>query len=1134
MHILIQRKFFSDLFSIIKNPNENYKYIFTYIVQNSTNYYLVYKIGYFSPRFITEKDISIKVSKRRCATCFLTEQLKHICFFESESKEFKTMVHNIDFETSGIESIIYTPKNSSEVGGEKQFFKGIHLKKEIGFFIYYKEKADFPTISLYSCNSDLLMVPYSNFKDITFEKGTYKKDNVINDIIKLNDDQICFVSTDNSKHYFNIIVYSLYNDDKSMKISHYILEMWQSHNHKIFSTIKINLYKQFLSIAYSHCPQVDCSSDGRDEHHCSLIILGYPNSTESSLDVIPELYNNNKNLENDYCFYFENKTYIENNLFGLVVKGVKIINYPKDEIILKNSSSFDAIQNDTIVLKDECVTLSFPTHDNDNYEVKNYIIEIAYVLTEPSYNYKNAYINDTETFGENIENEEQYYLHHDFFGKHTQFTLNINNKLTTNCEDYCLLCYFNNKSCIACMYDYGIKDNEKICYPKPTKPTEYIEADNNSGKIENIYECTKDEILNDECNNKLTSEQIGDIYSFLSTKINKDSNELIKTENAIFQISTLEEQKNNNDPDTSSIDIGDCEKILKEKEGLGEGEDEDLIIFKIDIKSEDLSKTYVQYEIYNPRNLSLISLDECKGSSISISVPVNLDESTISIYDNLQKSGYNLFNLNDSFYNDICSTYTTEDGTDLTLSDRKNLIYNNNANTSMCQEGCTFQSYDISTKKSECSCNVQDSKTVTDITKLNFDEYGIKDAFFHTLNNSNFRVLKCYKLVFSKNGQKNNIGSYIMSGICFLFIVLMIIYIFNDHLKINTYIKNILISKINSINLQRKNSDFSKQGNNKKVLIKNKNDNLSKNKSNDNKNKSNDNKNKSNDNKNKSNDNKNKNNNNKNKNKSNDKNKKTNKSNKTNKNNKNKKNENENKNKSKGKKNENKIKTNKKENNMRISVRKSLKKGNKKHNFPPKRKSISNNYKDISKKTLEEYASSQKAKSKTNLLLLKEKNFQIEKRNLIKNSKSPKKVSTNLSKINDLEINNKNLNDEELNNLEYELATIIDKRTFFQYYFSLLKKKQLILFAFLPSNDYNLVVIKLALFLLSFSLYFTVNGFFFSDATMNKINEDKGEFNLLFQIPQILYSSVISAVINVDFKTIILNRKANINYKTRK
>ena len=41
----------------------------------------------------------------------------------------------------------------------------------------------------------------------------------------------------------------------------------------------------------------------------------------------------------------------------------------------------------------------------------------------------------------------------------------------------------------------------------------------------------------------------------------------------------------------------------------------------------------------------------------------------------MSQFGYNLFDLNDSFYNDICSTYTTENGTDLTLADRKNLIF---------------------------------------------------------------------------------------------------------------------------------------------------------------------------------------------------------------------------------------------------------------------------------------------------------------------------------------------------------------------------------------------------------------------------------------------------------------------------
>ena len=35
----------------------------------------------------------------------------------------------------------------------------------------------------------------------------------------------------------------------------------------------------------------------------------------------------------------------------------------------------------------------------------------------------------------------------------------------------------------------------------------------------------------------------------------------------------------------------------------------------------------------------------------------------------------------------------------------------------------------------------------------------------------------------------------------------------------------------------------------------------------------------------------------------------------------------------------------------------------------------------------------------------------------------------------------KNLNDQELNSLEYPFALIYDKRTYFKYYWSLLKKK---------------------------------------------------------------------------------------------
>ena len=157
-----------------------------------------------------------------------------------------------------------------------------------------------------------------------------------------------------------------------------------------------------------------------------------------------------------------------------------------------------------------------------------------------------------------------------------------------------------------------------------------------------------------------------------------------------------------------------------------------------------------------------------------------------------------------------------------------------------------------------------------------------------------------------------------------------------------------------------------------------------------------------------------------------------------------------------------------------------------------------------------------KAKKKKNIIYKNDIN--IYKHSIRKTSSTKKSLEKNNTIYYDL-------NDLDLNNLQYEIALIFDKRTYFQYYWSLLKKKQLILFTFLPSNDYNLFSLKLSLFLLSFSLYFTVNGFFFSDETMHKIHEDNGAFNIFYQIPQILYSSVISAIINAILKILSLSEK---------
>ena len=122
-------------------------------------------------------------------------------------------------------------------------------------------------------------------------------------------------------------------------------------------------------------------------------------------------------------------------------------------------------------------------------------------------------------------------------------------------------------------------------------------------------------------------------------------------------------------------------------------------------------------------------------------------------------------------------------------------------------------------------------------------------------------------------------------------------------------------------------------------------------------------------------------------------------------------------------------------------------------------------------------------------------------------------------------------NDEELNDLNYDLALKIDKRNYCQYYYSLLKTKHAIFFTFCNNTDYNLKIIKIDLFIFNLALEFTINAFFFSDDTMHKIYEDKGDFDLLYQLPQIIYSSIISHVFNYVLEILSLSQDAIIYFK---
>ena len=156
------------------------------------------------------------------------------------------------------------------------------------------------------------------------------------------------------------------------------------------------------------------------------------------------------------------------------------------------------------------------------------------------------------------------------------------------------------------------------------------------------------------------------------------------------------------------------------------------------------------------------------------------------------------------------------------------------------------------------------------------------------------------------------------------------------------------------------------------------------------------------------------------------------------------------------------------------------------------------------------------------------KNKKETSQNKIKHSNKNKSKEKSNNKY---KIKNMALNDFEINRLIYPEALKYDKRNYFQYYWSLLRTGHIVLFSFITSNDYNSKSIKICLFYFSFALYFSVNALFFSDSTMHKIFLDKGKFNFIYQIPQIIYSSLISSVVSLVMKYLSLTQQDILSLK---
>ena len=538
--------------------------------------------------------------------------------------------------------------------------------------------------------------------------------------------------------------------------------------------------------------------------------------------------------------------------------------------------------------------------------------------------------------------------------------------------------------------------------------------------------------------------------------INESHNIIHKEKDVIYEITSTNCKYQ--DPRTTTIDLGECETELKSYYGLDENST--LYILKVDAYVEGKTGPKVEYAVYYPFDgiyLHLLDISICEGKEIFIGYSANISINELDLY-----------NTSSNYFSDICYTFTNSKGTDMTLYDRKDDYMSNNK--SYCEENCKISGYDEVKRRLICSCGAK--ITLSMISDIKVDKNNLY-KFINLKQIINFDVMKCMKLLFSHEGLKNNIGFYSFFPIIIIYIITLFIFYLKEFKEIMNKINEIIAVKklikysTEGLNQKKDNLGFFFNFLDKKRIyyVKNNKKDILKQKQNF---------------------------------------------------------EIDNDIKILSKKNRNEI----------IEAPTS----STKREIIPKKKNYYNNEKEENSKNINE--SEDKSNAITNLSKLKISEFikqkysenssnKLNKRNCQKNDskerrKFEQKFILAINKVNTNLLSKKEIikivdvlkyNDNELNDFGYKMAFKFDQRDIYQYYISLLFTK-LIIFQIFNKKDYNSISLKILLFFFSFSSSYAVNALFFNDDTMHQIYEDEGDFNFIYQLPQIIYSTLLSFFID--------------------
>ena len=225
------------------------------------------------------------------------------------------------------------------------------------------------------------------------------------------------------------------------------------------------------------------------------------------------------------------------------------------------------------------------------------------------------------------------------------------------------------------------------------------------------------------------------------------------------------------------VDLGECVDILREKYNLSSDEIISILQVEIDALNEQVIANQIEYIVFDEEKNKL-DLSFCQDLQISVNYKINsslIDKDKVKFYSDMN---IDIFNHNDPFFKDICYSYS-KDKKDMILKDRVKDIYQN---YSFCEDKCDYKKMNKDLSSVTCTCDV---KTELNIKTKMPVFYKIMENSF---KDSNFEVIKCFKLAFKFSNKIHNAGFWISIIIFALHIPLFIIYFIFKTKKVKKFV----------------------------------------------------------------------------------------------------------------------------------------------------------------------------------------------------------------------------------------------------------------------------------------------------------------------------------------------------------